>query len=71
MVLTFVSNLLGTLMAILALAPMFIGLIRDARKAGCKGIADTAKSEWFSYMGGCGLTMYFSWTFSFILCHYL
>ncbi len=67
----FLANLLATFVAILTLIPMYIGIIREARKYGCKEIADTAKSEWHIYILGCVLTVYFSFEFSFILSHYL
>lgn len=56
----FIANLLGAFAAILALAPVYI---RSARESECKSIV---KSEWVSYMGGCALTAYYSWQFSFL-----
>ncbi len=67
----FLASLLATFVAILTLMPMFICIIRDARKIGCHKIADTVKSEWHIYILGCVLTAYFSFEFSFILSHSL
>ncbi len=71
MVATLIANLLAVFVAILALMPMYIGIIREAREYGRKEIADTVKSEWFSYMGGCALTAYYSWQFSLIISYLL
>ncbi len=71
MVEVFIANLLAAFVAILALAPMYIGIILDARKYGCKGIAGTVKSEWRIYILGCVLTAFYSFDFSFILSHCL
>ncbi len=71
MVASFLANLLAVFVAILALAPMFIGIIRDARDIGTKELADKAKSEWHIYILGCVLTAFYSFDFSFILSHYL
>ncbi len=67
----FLASLLAAFVAILALMPMYIGIIRKARKYGCKEIPDTVKSEWHIYILGCVLTAYFSFEFSFILSHFL
>ncbi len=71
MVAAFFANLLAAFVAILALMPMYIGIIREARKYGCKEIPDTVKSEWYIYILGCVLTAYFSFEFSSILSYYL
>ncbi len=67
----FLASLLAAFVAILALMPMFNGIIRDAREIGAKKIADTTTSEWHIYILGCVLTAYFSFEFSFILSHFL
>ncbi len=71
MVVAFLANLLAAFVAILALAPMFIGIIHDAREIGAREIADDTRSEWHIYILGCGLTAYYSWVFLFMLSHYL
>lgn len=67
----FLANLLAAFVAILTLAPMYIGIIRDARESACKELADDTKTEWHIYILGCALTAYYSFAFSYIFSHYL
>jgi len=67
MLIGFIANLLGAFVAILTLSPMYIGLIRDARKSGCKEISGPAESAYISYIGGCGMTVIYSLQLSVII----